>query len=98
MYRNTGYVVQRAERARPGRNFPPCPQPLWFYTEVLREGLLGIRHVRLSFRVPLGFFFKDAAWLREPEAHPLRPDVALVNEPSEGSSSCAGGELRCLSP
>jgi hypothetical protein len=24
-------VVQRAERARPGRNFPPCPQSLWFY-------------------------------------------------------------------
>jgi hypothetical protein len=24
--RNTGYVVQRAERARRGRNFPQCPQ------------------------------------------------------------------------
>jgi hypothetical protein len=30
IYWNTGYVVQRAERARRGRNFPQCPQSLWF--------------------------------------------------------------------
>jgi hypothetical protein len=28
LFRSTGYVVQRAERARPGRNSPQSPQPL----------------------------------------------------------------------
>jgi hypothetical protein len=55
--RNTGYVVQRTERARRGRNSPQCPQSVCFYILNRARRKTHCHHERCPKRAVAARFF-----------------------------------------